>query len=156
MFVFRVFKLSIPSLSSLSLSLSLFSLSLKRNLFLHNISIIIPIYSSRKTTKPKYHLRLLDPFHVCGNSQFIQKDTVRHEVALSLCIPFPSIYLLRVYSTGTHLSMYLDVVKSTMEAKEAQLFKRPILSFHISIAKHADRSIEPLVHKSRDPFNSDG
>ncbi|KAJ3118690.1 hypothetical protein HDU96_010020 [Phlyctochytrium bullatum] len=56
---------------------------------------------------------------------------------------------------GTHLALYLDVVKSEDEMAQGDAFSRPIVSFHLAIMKRGSRD-EYLVQKEREPANRDG
>ncbi|KAI9333047.1 hypothetical protein DFJ73DRAFT_630107, partial [Zopfochytrium polystomum] len=56
---------------------------------------------------------------------------------------------------GTHIGIFLDVVKSDHELRLADAYSRPILSFRISVLRKGV-SDDILAAKERDPFNADG
>ncbi|KAJ3328747.1 hypothetical protein HDU76_009360 [Blyttiomyces sp. JEL0837] len=57
---------------------------------------------------------------------------------------------------GTHIGLFLDVVKSDTEKSQGDQYSRPLLSFKLSILRRGNRDAEPVVHKERDPANGDG
>lgn len=55
---------------------------------------------------------------------------------------------------GTHIGLFLDVVRSEKERQLGSAWRRPIVSFKLSVMSRSLR--EPLISKERHPANTEG